>query len=367
MMQEVVNKMVLLSKLKQEDEQKIIENKKEAYWESDFSNDVSTCCNTEDDLNIEKINIFSKIIKDKNQNDIDLSYMRDLENNINEQEPLIKNGKDIQICIVYVNEMNNRITSIHTNMEKIQIIKKKIELNIYDNEKLYKKVNHIIHNTELIIQRISFNIKELNLENEEYKNRNPSGNELKIRLSIFKDILEKYKNCVNKYKTLCNQYYEHLYKVVKRKCKLMYPYMNEYTIIKMMKENNSYQQESKQEKEKTNESNVVQMEIQKLQEQYELKKIENNISSLNEVYIELAYTIKKIQNVISNIENNIYPMKSYSDSTLLTHQTKKNKIETLSKQKLICFSIFLLMIIFICSFPFILRYVMLSLNKKTKT
>lgn len=103
-------------------------------------------------------------------------------------------------------------------------------------------------------------------------------------------------------------------------------------------------------------TNVEQIEIEKIKKKYnELKNLENNILSLNELYIELAYVIKKRKNLINNIENNVFQVKEYTQDAL-NNIVDAKKYNSMIKQRILYFSIFLLIVAFIILFPVFFNY-----------
>ncbi|CDO66787.1 syntaxin, Qa-SNARE family [Plasmodium reichenowi] len=345
--------------------------------------DASTICTIDDDINIEKANIFSKIIHDKKMNednysnisninnnnnnnyyDDDILYFKDLENNIDENTPLKVNGfnNNLNSYLLHVNDINTHISSIYKNIDKINVIKKKIDLNIYDNEKLYNKVNVIITNSEDIVKYIKLKINELNNENNEFERNSNMVSEIKLRINIFIDVVNKYKSCINKYKNICNQYYEYVNKNIIKHYKLIHPNLNDHTIHKLLKQNNNNVEDflniNKNSFYENNIfcTNVEQIEIEKIKKKYnELKNLENNILSLNELYIELAYVIKKRKNLINNIENNVFQVKEYTQDAL-NNIVDAKKYNAMIKQRILYFSIFLLIVAFIILFPVFFNY-----------
>ncbi|ETW34006.1 hypothetical protein PFTANZ_05279 [Plasmodium falciparum Tanzania (2000708)] len=351
--------------------------------------DASTICTIDDDINIEKANIFSKIIHDKKMNednysnisninnnnnnnnnnnyyyyDDDILYFKDLENNIDENTPLKVNGfnNNLNSYLLHVNDINTHISSIYKNIDKINVIKKKIDLNIYDNEKLYNKVNVIITNSEDIVKYIKLKINELNNENNEFERNSNMVSEIKLRINIFIDVVNKYKSCINKYKNICNQYYEYVNKNIIKHYKLIHPNLKDHTIHKLLKQNNNnvedFLNSNKNSFYENNIfcTNVEQIEIEKIKKKYnELKNLENNILSLNELYIELAYVIKKRKNLINNIENNVFQVKEYTQDAL-NNIVDAKKYNSMIKQRILYFSIFLLIVAFIILFPVFFNY-----------
>ncbi|SOV19074.1 syntaxin, Qa-SNARE family [Plasmodium gaboni] len=341
--------------------------------------DASTICTIDDDINIEKANIFSKIIYDKkmsednysnissinnNNYDYDILYFNDLEKNIDENTPLKVNGynNNLNSYLLHVNDINTNISSIYKNIDKINVIKKKIDLNIYDNEKLYNKVNVIITNSEDIVKYIKLKINELNNENNEFEKNSNMVSEIKLRINIFIDVVNKYKSCINKYKNICNQYYEYVNKNIIKHYKLIHPNLNDHTIHKLLKQNNNNVEDFLNiNKNSFYEKNIFctsveQIEIEKLKKKYnELKNLENNILSLNELYIELAYVIKKRKNLINNIENNVFQVKEYTQDAL-NNIVDAKKYNAMIKKRILYFSIFLLIVAFIILFPIFFNY-----------
>ncbi|SPJ12698.1 syntaxin, Qa-SNARE family [Plasmodium sp. DRC-Itaito] len=341
--------------------------------------DASTICTIDDDINIEKANIFSKIIHDKKMNednysnisninnnnyDNDILYFNDIEKNIDENTPLKVNGynNNLNSYLLHVNDINTHISSIYKNIDKINVIKKKIDLNIYDNEKLYNKVNVIITNSEDIVKYIKLKINELNNENNEFERNSNMVSEIKLRINIFIDVVNKYKSCINKYKNICNQYYEYVNKNIIKHYKLIHPNLNDHTIHKLLKQNNNNVEDFLNiNKNSFYEKNIFctnmeQIEIEKIKKKYnELKNLENNILSLNELYIELAYVIKKRKNIINNIENNVFQVKEYTQDAL-NNIVDAKKYNAMIKQRILYFSIFLLIVAFIILFPVFFNY-----------
>ncbi|SBT30457.1 SNARE protein, putative [Plasmodium ovale wallikeri] len=285
--------------------------------------DASTICTVDDDMAIEKAQVFSKIINDNKSYESDFFY-KDIEKNVDENTPLFQNGrKTLNSYLLTVNDINTNISNIYKNMEKINVIKKKIDLNIYDNEKLYTKINVIINSSEEIVTYIKAKINKLSLENDDFEKNSNMISEIKLRVNIFIDIINKYKCCINKYKNICNQYYEHVNKNIIKHYKLIHPNLSEHSIHKLLKQGGQNVEEflniNKSSYQNTEFycTNMEQIEIEKIKEKYkELKNLEKNILALNELYIELAYVIKKRKNLINNIENNVFQVKEYTEDAL---------------------------------------------------
>lgn len=332
-------------------------------------NDTSTCCTIED-INTEKATIFSNIIKNKKERK-DADIFSDLEKNINEKTPLFPNTNDINnnnnenninSYLIQVDEINTNISVIYKNIDKINVLKKKIDLNIYDNEKLYKKVNIVIEQSEQIVEQIKKQINQLNAENDEYEKNVKLISEIKLRINIFLDTVNKYKSCINKYKNICNQYYEHINKNLIKRYKLINPNISSQALQKLLKQNNydTFEEtlniENIYSNNLMNSMNVEQIEYEKMKQIYkELKYLEKNILSLNELYIELAYVIKKRKNLINSIENNVYQVKDYTEDALINIIEAK-KYNKLIKQKIMYFSTFLLIVAFIVLFPILFNF-----------
>ncbi|CAD2093287.1 SNARE protein, putative [Plasmodium chabaudi chabaudi] len=324
--------------------------------------DASTVCTVDDDINIEKVNIFSKIIKNNKSRTSEHDF-KDVEKNIDENTPLFfNNGNTLNTYLLTVNEINTNISNIYTNIDKINVIKKKIELNIYDNEKLYAKINVIIKNSEDIITSIKEKINKLNAENSAFEENSNMISEIKLRVNIFIDIVNKYKNCINKYKNICNQYYEHVNKNIIKHYKLIHPNLSDHSIHKLLKQNNHNMEEFLNVNKSSYKNNVMcftnidQLEIDKIKEKYnELKNLEKNIAGLNELYIELAYVIKKRKNLINNIESNVFQVKEYTEDAL-HNIVEAKRYNQMIKQKILYFSLFLLIIAFIILFPVFFNY-----------
>ncbi|SBT72146.1 syntaxin, Qa-SNARE family, putative [Plasmodium malariae] len=355
---------------------------------TDWGDDASTICPMEDDISIEKANIFSRIINNNKTNEYNV-YFKDIEKNVDENTPLfhsvsrlstssqldsttqLDETNPLNTYLLTVNDINMNIANIYKNIDKINVIKRKIDLNIYDNEKLYTKVNVIINSSEEIINYIKIKINQINKDNENFEKGNNSGSsshsscgsrsstmlsEIKLRVNIFIDVVNKYKCCINKYKNICNHYYEHVNKNIMKHYKLIHPNISDHSIHKLLKQSN-YTIEDFLNINNTCYNNnmyctdIEQIQIEKVKEKYkQLKKLEKNISALNELYIELAYVIKKRKNIINDIENNTFQMKEYTDDALLNIIEAK-RYNALIKQKIVYFSVFLLIIAFIILCP----------------
>ncbi|CRG95824.1 syntaxin, Qa-SNARE family, putative [Plasmodium gallinaceum] len=362
-MEDILNEIISLSEKKREEKEEKEKKKKKKNTSKDDDNynfcDASTNCTVDDDLNIEKINIFSKIINDNKTNESDM--FEDIEKNICENTPLFQNENTLNTYLLNVNDININISNIYKNIDKINVIKKKIDLNIYDNEKLYKKVNLIINDSEKIIEYIKIKINDLNKENNEFEKSSNMISEIKLRINIFIDVVNKYKGCINKYKNICNQYYEYVNKNIIKHYKLIHPNLSDHKIHKLIKQNNhSIEDFLNMNKTYQNSdiysTNVEQIEIEKIKEKYnELKNLEKSILSLNELYIELAYVIKKRKNVINNIENNVFQVREYTEDALINIIEAK-KYNAMIKQKILYFSIFLLIVAFIILFPIFFNF-----------
>ncbi|CRH03832.1 syntaxin, Qa-SNARE family, putative [Plasmodium relictum] len=360
-MEDILNEIISLSEKKREEKEENKKKKKKKNFKDDDTYnycDASTNC-TVDDINTEKINIFSKIINDNKGNESDM--YKDIEKNVDENTPLFQNENTLNTYLLNVNDINTNISNIYKNIDKINVIKKKIDLNIYDNEKLYKKVNLIINDSEQIVEHIKIKINELNNENNEFERSSNMISEIKLRINIFIDVVNKYKCCINKYKNICNQYYEYVNKNIIKHYKLIHPNLNDHNIHKLLKQNNhSIEDFLNMNKTCQNNNiyytNVEQIEIEKIKEKYnELKNLEKSILSLNELYIELAYVIKKRKNVINNIENNVFQVKEYTEDAL-TNIIEAKKYNAMIKQKIMYFSIFLLIVAFIILFPIFFNF-----------
>ncbi|VWU51802.1 syntaxin, Qa-SNARE family [Hepatocystis sp. ex Piliocolobus tephrosceles] len=330
---------------------------------SSDNNDKNNNIYDKDYIQIEKKNIFSTIINNtKSHESESLLYYKDIEKNADETTPLFLNKQTLNNYLVTVNDINTNISNIYKNIDKINVIKKKIDLNIYDNEKLYTKINVIINNSEEIVKYIKIKINALNEENENFEKNNTMVSEIKLRINIFIDVVNKYKTCINKYKNICNQYYEHVNKNVIKHYKLIHPNLSDHNIHKLLKQNklsidtfqninkNSYKNDM------LYCTNIEQFEVEKIKQKHkELKKLETNIISLNELYIELAYVIKKRKNLINNIEDNVYQVKNYTEDAL-HNIVEAKRYNTIIKKKILYFSIFLLIVAFIILCPVLFNY-----------
>lgn len=103
--------------------------------------------------------------------------------------------------------------------------------------------------------------------------------EIKLRINIFIDVVNKYKSCINKYKNICNQYYEYVNKNIIKHYKLIHPNLKDHTIHKLLKQNNNnvedFLNSNKNSFYENNIfcTNVEQIEIEKIKKKYnELKK-----------------------------------------------------------------------------------------------
>ncbi|CAA9990304.1 syntaxin, putative [Plasmodium knowlesi strain H] len=381
--------------------------------------DSSTVCSVDEDMSVEKANLFSRIINERRKikgdrrASLEKTNFGDIEQgihqvtlqgtqrcvdaphdySIDEHTPLCQHPNTFNSYLLTVNQINTQISSIYKNIDKINSWKEKIDFNIYDTEELNAKINSTIKNTEHIISQVMTSIFSLNEENKQFEASTHVVSEIKLRTNIFIDVVQKYKACINKYKNICHHYYEHVNANLLKQYRLICPNVIDAEDGGRKRKTNSTTSQGKvckggREKSRTDlddiehffnlqkknnygnlgehvhahPENADGVNIQKMKKKYkELKALEKNISALNDLYIELAYVVKKRTNYINSIENNVYQVKDYTDDAIHNIVAAK-RYNALVKRKIFYFSLFLLVIALIILFPIFFNYSTYSLR-----